>query len=184
MKIVSSIPVTPMKSTILFFQAEDGILDHCVTGVQTCALPIWHSYVLVVTGKGGPDYAEAFAERGVLRRSVPHWLREIGRASCRESVEIGERRRHETHLDLALVAAEGVVDEDRLQHSGHADEEHHFVFSSRRRHTRSLCDWSSDVCSSDLAFLRAGRHRQGRTGLRGGLRRARGAPPQRAALAA
>src|SRR5438132_8727892 len=25
-----------------------------------------------------------------------------------------------------------------------------FFFSSRRRHTRSLCDWSSDVCSSDL----------------------------------
>src|SRR5438034_6214475 len=25
-----------------------------------------------------------------------------------------------------------------------------FVFSSRRGHTRSLCDWSSDVCSSDL----------------------------------
>ena len=23
-------------------------------------------------------------------------------------------------------------------------------FSSRRRHTRSVCDWSSDVCSSDL----------------------------------
>src|SRR5260221_5964327 len=45
-----------------FFQAEDGIRDHCVTGVQTCA----------------------------------------------------------------------------------------FFFSSRRRHTRSLCDWSSDVCSSDL----------------------------------
>src|SRR5260221_7715879 len=29
-----------------------------------------------------------------------------------------------------------------------------FFFSSRRRHTRSLCDWSSDVCSSDLADLR------------------------------
>ena len=24
-----------------FFQAEDGIRDHCVTGVQTCALPIF-----------------------------------------------------------------------------------------------------------------------------------------------
>ena len=24
----------------VFFQAEDGIRDHCVTGVQTCALPI------------------------------------------------------------------------------------------------------------------------------------------------
>src|SRR5204862_670364 len=26
-----------------------------------------------------------------------------------------------------------------------------FFFSSRRRHTRSLRDWSSDVCSSDLS---------------------------------
>src|SRR5260221_6050924 len=44
------------------FQAEDGIRDHCVTGVQTCSI----------------------------------------------------------------------------------------LVTSRRRHTRSLCDWSSDVCSSDL----------------------------------
>src|SRR5688572_32101081 len=27
-----------------------------------------------------------------------------------------------------------------------------FFFSSRRRHTRFDCDWSSDVCSSDLPF--------------------------------
>src|SRR5260221_13704364 len=26
-----------------FLQAEDGIRDHCVTGVQTCALPISHT---------------------------------------------------------------------------------------------------------------------------------------------
>src|SRR5437588_813736 len=31
-----------------------------------------------------------------------------------------------------------------------------FFFSSRRRHTRSLCDWSSDVCSSDLVPNAAG----------------------------
>src|SRR6516225_3281486 len=32
-----------------------------------------------------------------------------------------------------------------------------FFFSSRRRHTRLTCDWSSDVCSSDLeAAIRAG----------------------------
>src|SRR5260221_12820473 len=30
-----------------------------------------------------------------------------------------------------------------------------FFFSSRRRHTRSLCDWSSDVCSSDLGVCPA-----------------------------
>src|SRR5260221_4870971 len=29
-----------------------------------------------------------------------------------------------------------------------------FFFTSRRRHTRSLCDWSSDVCSSDLVTAR------------------------------
>src|SRR5579859_8209238 len=28
-----------------------------------------------------------------------------------------------------------------------------FFFSSRRRHTRFDCDWSSDVCSSDLREL-------------------------------
>src|SRR5947199_6624674 len=28
-----------------------------------------------------------------------------------------------------------------------------FFFSSRRRHTRCLSDWSSDVCSSDLPFI-------------------------------
>src|SRR5207249_8581446 len=30
-----------------------------------------------------------------------------------------------------------------------------FFFSSRRRHTRSKRDWSSDVCSSDLPVLPA-----------------------------
>src|SRR5204862_1526908 len=30
----------------------------------------------------------------------------------------------------------------------------YFFFSSRRRHTISLRDWSSDVCSSDLAETR------------------------------
>src|SRR6266478_7764368 len=31
-----------------------------------------------------------------------------------------------------------------------------FFFSSRRRHTRFDCDWSSDVCSSDLALVSIG----------------------------
>src|SRR2546430_12418258 len=30
-----------------------------------------------------------------------------------------------------------------------------FFFSSRRRHTRFDCDWSSDVCSSDLQIALA-----------------------------
>src|SRR5260370_1865592 len=33
----------------------------------------------------------------------------------------------------------------------------YFFFSSRRRHTRFKCDWSSDVCSSDLGGAGPGR---------------------------
>src|SRR2546430_17525970 len=33
-----------------------------------------------------------------------------------------------------------------------------FFFSSRRRHTRFDCDWSSDVCSSDLAIRHVDTH--------------------------
>src|SRR5260221_10739767 len=73
-----------------FFQAEDGIRDHCVTGVQTCALPI--------CGGGGRRgsrrrHSAKRTARGhaqVLprsRRSLGR-QRKIGRASCRERGEI------------------------------------------------------------------------------------------------
>src|SRR5256886_11243407 len=35
----------------------------------------------------------------------------------------------------------------------HAPRHDCFFFSSRRRHTRFDCDWSSDVCSSDLSAI-------------------------------
>src|SRR3989344_5489134 len=35
------------------------------------------------------------------------------------------------------------------------NELYRFCFSSRRRHTRLTCDWSSDVCSSDLHFTKS-----------------------------
>src|SRR5258705_6854849 len=34
-----------------------------------------------------------------------------------------------------------------------------FFFSSRRRHTRCLSDWSSDVCSSDLVLYTKPAHK-------------------------
>src|SRR2546430_4325577 len=42
--------------------------------------------------------------------------------------------------DITLLTVGGVVSIELL----------YFFFSSRRRHTRFDCDWSSDVCSSDL----------------------------------
>ena len=49
-----------------------------LTGFPMRARAAGHAHVLVVTGKGGSgggDFAGPFSERGVLRRSVPHWLR-------------------------------------------------------------------------------------------------------------
>src|SRR5438034_10008740 len=42
-----------------FFQAEDGIRFHCVTGVQTCALPIY-------AAKGRSRYSLVCGEHAVL----------------------------------------------------------------------------------------------------------------------
>src|SRR5579862_8928543 len=48
-----------------------------------------------------------------------------------------------------------------------------FFFSSRRRHTRWNCDWSSDVCSSDLVgrLHGGGEYRRAGQGLRGARKR-------------
>src|SRR6266576_5426591 len=43
-----------------------------------------------------------------------------------------------------------------LRSCGFRYDQRFFFFSSRRRHTRSLRDWSSDVCSSDLCAELAG----------------------------
>src|SRR5437879_11960835 len=85
---------------MFFVQAEDGIRDTSVTGVQTCALPIFG---------GGPAYHQRDRSRPpehgltsphtgrTIARTMGRWrawftftgpAREIGRASCRERVKI------------------------------------------------------------------------------------------------
>src|SRR5215204_1416031 len=55
-----------------FFQAEDGIRDHCVTGVQTCALPISlaltaSSVSLAIRRAGRSEYRTAAARASGCR---------------------------------------------------------------------------------------------------------------------
>src|SRR5215204_145301 len=49
-----------------FFQAEDGIRDHCVTGVQTCALPISHGKIsldcTIMRGLVGADIMDTLCD--------------------------------------------------------------------------------------------------------------------------
>src|SRR5690606_40229556 len=94
-----------------FFQAEDGIRDFHVTGVQTCALPIF--LVLIPTAmvqralfaRWRFNLAETYAflayvfghyvALGIVGALLPKFIRallplrlQIGRASCRERVDI------------------------------------------------------------------------------------------------
>src|SRR5699024_11290948 len=56
------------------------------------------------------------------------------------------RRKHGGCSTSRLVGYVKALTEPDLYHNM----DHLFFFSSRRRHTRSKRDWSSDVCSSDL----------------------------------
>src|SRR5699024_11348849 len=101
-----------------FFQAEDGIRDRNVTGVQTCALPIYkkthtgarysQSFVQTIIIMGvtvsvvmiviGNNVAVAFGLVGAFsiirfRSAMSDPKDKIGRASCRERAQITELAR-------------------------------------------------------------------------------------------
>src|SRR5688500_19861474 len=88
-----------------FFRAEDGIRDYKVTGVQTCALPIFNysprriAFLLglILSFEGQVAQDERDAARRVVDGDAPAQLfearlqlRKIGRASCRERVGMSE----------------------------------------------------------------------------------------------
>src|SRR3989337_986070 len=168
-----------MRVCFFFVQAEDGIRDATVTGVQTCALPISYKLGAWVTG------ADAGAEP-----PLPSTQQEIGRASCRESVDLGGRRiikkkkkkkkkrkERRTRSGRERVVTRGArCGRDRAScccHSTATIESvslsfFFFFFQAEDgirdatvtgvqtcalpimiRHTRCYRDWSSDVCSSD-----------------------------------
>src|SRR2546430_7141866 len=83
-----------------FFQAEDGIRDLTVTGVQTCALPIFQQYEQFMqqgdsaaAGKNYQAAMSAYQNAANIKGDGPgdpngklSSVRKIGRASCRERV--------------------------------------------------------------------------------------------------
>src|SRR5690606_40757667 len=85
---------------LFFFQAEDGIRDFHVTGVQTCALPIWRRGRRAITRP--TRRARSAKGRGwrlTGRRSRPSpgpiwWRGASGRSMCRsEERRVGEEGR-------------------------------------------------------------------------------------------
>src|SRR5207253_4148828 len=109
---------------VFFFQAEDGIRDGHVTGVQTCALPIWmkrcispESFTSWMTSRryacsvqpkslSWTPMTRAMTQlaifEGITRLASSRLSRQIGRASCRERGEI-------SGVEGALKGDEGKV---------------------------------------------------------------------------
>src|SRR5260370_23067151 len=68
---------------LFFFQAEDGIRDSSVTGVQTCALPIypgseWTHAFRRIQDRCVPRFEWMVAESHPLRSAAPRCLRTLG----------------------------------------------------------------------------------------------------------
>src|SRR5436190_21782012 len=92
-----------MRTTMFFFfQAEDGIRDHCVTGVQTCALPI---STVDLTWDGRKLTPEQWVRRfrdevapkvtvGVYRATRSEERRVGKECRCGWAGESGKRKRH------------------------------------------------------------------------------------------
>src|SRR5256886_8324845 len=101
---ITAMGVTVPRDSLFFFQAEDGIRDLTVTGVQTCALPISGREASRVPDSGrtlatlhpsapaqtrllqGEDLAPAAADRCRGNQEFRLCPAQIGRASCRERV--------------------------------------------------------------------------------------------------
>src|SRR5256885_11148057 len=101
--IILNYVISIIYSIIFFFQAEDGIRDYKVTGVQTCALPISQLALACQNAPRWPGGAAGHRAAGARklalqrddlkrRRTRPQnaprrrEVLEIGRASCRERV--------------------------------------------------------------------------------------------------
>src|SRR5437868_3039486 len=133
-----------------FFQAEDGIRDRNVTGVQTCALPIcrcrspcrW-------SGRCARSARPPRPGRRSEERRVGKECRAMG--STDDFITFYVTHRHVYGEQGIKFMKDGVnaTPLPTVNTTGYID--HAFFFSSRRRHTRSKRDWSSDVCSSDLS---------------------------------
>src|SRR3712207_1514634 len=106
-----------MQFEFFFFQAEDGIRDIGVTGVQTCALPIFVAgYIeLPVPEKQGLLETLSIEER--LRRVLVHVQRQIGMLEAQEEIksqvqeELGERQR-EMYLREQMKAIQKELGDD------------------------------------------------------------------------
>src|SRR5215475_15456315 len=100
--------VCKAEKIFFFFQAEDGIRDFHVTGVQTCALPISWAYTAAVHGGFNPllllspNVARALHEFGVDKPEIRTYLYD----QLRIRADVTERYAHQVgRSDFSFAAS-------------------------------------------------------------------------------
>src|SRR5215467_3423931 len=89
-----------MLDFFFFFQAEDGIRDYKVTGVQTCALPIFR-----------PEDERPLRDRDAPRRACEQRVELAPRVGERASARLRGRATRELRVERALrVRGRALVD--------------------------------------------------------------------------
>src|SRR5260370_41751088 len=116
----------PRNELIFFFQAEDGIRDSSVTGVQTCALPIIQGRYVIFRPAGVQSvsfcmYVVSFVKRArVLKRSStprlpdlcrPHAQRtkRLQEALCRLGLKMGGQAGADTGQEQGLSGSRDTI---------------------------------------------------------------------------
>src|ERR1039458_10545002 len=120
----------PRKQTVLLVEDEDMVRE------LMCEVLEREGYEVLACGHP----AEGIEVSKRLGRQIDLLLTDVVKAGM-NGREMADRI-HTILPQLRVVFMSGYTE--------HALTQNGLVFSSRRRHTRCLSDWSSDVCSSDL----------------------------------
>src|SRR5437588_11564723 len=94
-----------------FFQAEDGIRCHCVTGVQTCALPIYPACDPMTTIDPPPPARRG----GAMARRQRSEERRVGK-ECRSRWWRDSQDRNKSKVISTKTDKLGMIQQVRTQH--------------------------------------------------------------------
>src|SRR5438552_18812931 len=108
-------------SIFFFFQAEDGIRDDLVTGVQTCALPICNSKVVRVRAKYSSSCWRARASTAAAGPSVPASTQAAWCVGAGPRRDVGKRS-EERPVGKECTSGWGPEHEERKREDGQVED--------------------------------------------------------------
>src|SRR2546425_12516703 len=96
-----------VRPVFFFFQAEDGIRDKLVTGVQTCALPIFVDGAACFVVDAKPATERQAADSGYSRRKI--WIRKDHYVTVKREFYDRQDRLEKVETNRKLVNVAGTI---------------------------------------------------------------------------